>query len=122
MNPARFRAPKISRNARNMLIFPKNHDELRLAPLSRSARRMRNARWRSQRACARVLARMRPDTVFFPSKMQKFACTILRNAYHDRMKRLNPHHATTIIAVEQKRSLHVAVVRAVGDSPSACHG
>jgi hypothetical protein len=29
------------------------------------------------------------DTAFFPSKMRKFACRIRRNAYHDRMKRVN---------------------------------
>jgi hypothetical protein len=35
------------------------------------------------------------ETVFFPLKTQKFACRFFRNAYYDRMKRVNPRRAVT---------------------------
>jgi hypothetical protein len=33
------------------------------------------------------------DTAFFPPKTRKFACRFFRNAYYDRMKRVNPRRA-----------------------------
>ncbi|MGE5191495.1 MAG: hypothetical protein ACM3U2_03265, partial [Deltaproteobacteria bacterium] len=51
----------------------------------------RGAPQRARRSAVRGATRWRRaarDTAFFPSKTQKFACRIRRNAYYDRMKRV----------------------------------
>jgi len=107
-----FFARELTHHARARCDFEiaREHDEIR-ANFSRVAKKrvfpMNFHFFQKRFFCAALRARVRSAavarsarrvtlraTAVFPLKTRKFACRIRGNAYHDRMKRVNPRRAT----------------------------